>query len=249
MDEMMDELKMNQMADDIHLIAAPFRLVGEWLKILAFILVLPVVFLISFVYWMLTGTPIMSRDECWLAQRVLTVLAPFILGFLHLFYAHIRNAKRHEDASTVAGMWTWIVGGIIAMPFVAKAVYQDGSYYNSTSTFVTLLPLSIMLAVFTVAVASEFMGANDRFWKEYAQPKTAPAPVDLDSLPMGVCGHCHKDGDEDRDTAISQPERGLCGADIDRIPNGWATIAKYHEPNCPWVLLKGYAIHPNNRAA
>jgi hypothetical protein len=64
----MDEDKQKQMADDVHLITTPVRIAAEWIKILVFIAVLPIVFIISVADWLLTGTPIMSPDEVWLTK-------------------------------------------------------------------------------------------------------------------------------------------------------------------------------------
>ena len=71
---------MNRMADDIHLIATPFRWVGETLKLLLLVLGLPLVFIISFIYWLITGKLIMSPDDLWLTKVLFTVLRPRIMS-------------------------------------------------------------------------------------------------------------------------------------------------------------------------
>lgn len=51
----MDDRKMNQLTDDIHPVTAPVRIVADWVEILVFIAVLPIVFVVSVVNWLLTG--------------------------------------------------------------------------------------------------------------------------------------------------------------------------------------------------
>ncbi len=48
---------MNRMADDVHLLAAPVRVAADWIKILVFIAVLPIVFIVALVNWISTGNP------------------------------------------------------------------------------------------------------------------------------------------------------------------------------------------------
>jgi hypothetical protein len=60
---MMDDRKMNQLADDIHLVTAPVRIVADWIKILVFIAILPIVFIVSVVNRLLTCKPIL-RPHC-----------------------------------------------------------------------------------------------------------------------------------------------------------------------------------------
>lgn len=54
---MMSDHKMNRMADDVHLLAAPVRVAADWIKILVFIAVLPIVFIVALVNWISTGNP------------------------------------------------------------------------------------------------------------------------------------------------------------------------------------------------
>lgn len=43
----MDDYKMNQLAEDVHLVTAPVRIAAEWIKILLFIALLPFVLVVS----------------------------------------------------------------------------------------------------------------------------------------------------------------------------------------------------------
>jgi hypothetical protein len=61
---------------DIHLIATPFRIVSDVLQMLAFIAVLPIVLIISVVYWLATGKPIMSPDELDFLKWACILLTP-----------------------------------------------------------------------------------------------------------------------------------------------------------------------------
>jgi len=56
----MDGRKMNQLADGVHLLTMPVRIVTEWFQILPFIAVLPIVFIASVVNWLVTGERIVS---------------------------------------------------------------------------------------------------------------------------------------------------------------------------------------------
>ena len=89
----MDNRKTNQLADDIHLVTAPVRIVGDWIKILVFIAVLPIVFVVSVVNWLVTGKPIMSPDEIWLTKVLLTILSPLITTIFYVFHKHWRRMK------------------------------------------------------------------------------------------------------------------------------------------------------------
>ncbi|MGB8493218.1 MAG: hypothetical protein WCE53_02340 [Candidatus Acidiferrum sp.] len=92
----MDDRKMNRLADDFHLVTAPVRIVADWIKILLFIAVLPIVFIVSVVNWLVTGKPIMSPDEIWLAKILLTILSPFIASVICVFHKHWRRMKDPE---------------------------------------------------------------------------------------------------------------------------------------------------------
>jgi len=89
----MDDRKMNQLADDIHLVTAPVRVVADWIEILVFIAVLPIAFVVSVVNWLITGKPIRSLDEIWLTKVLLTVLSPFIAMIICLFHKHWLQMK------------------------------------------------------------------------------------------------------------------------------------------------------------
>jgi hypothetical protein len=43
------EAKPNRMSDEVHLISTPVRIISDWIKILVFIAVLPIVFFVSVV--------------------------------------------------------------------------------------------------------------------------------------------------------------------------------------------------------
>jgi hypothetical protein len=98
-----DDHKMNLLAEDVHLITAPVRIAGDWIKILPFIAVLPFVSIVSLVDWLLTGTPIMSADEIMLTKILLTILSPFITTVIWLVRKHWNGVVPFGPRNTAAG--------------------------------------------------------------------------------------------------------------------------------------------------
>jgi hypothetical protein len=97
----MDDRKLNQLADDVRLITAPVRIAADWIKIILFLLTLPIVFIVSIVHWLFTGRPIMSSDEIWLTKILLTVLSPCITTVFYPIHKHWRemNDPEYENLS------------------------------------------------------------------------------------------------------------------------------------------------------
>ena len=72
----MDDDKMNQMADDVRLIATPFRDAREWLLVLCFILSIPVIIVVNIVYFVKTGHLWISDEEISMAKIALIYFSP-----------------------------------------------------------------------------------------------------------------------------------------------------------------------------
>ena len=122
---------MNRMADDVHLLAGPVRIAADWIKILVFIAVLPIVFIVSLVNWILTGKPIMSPDEIWLTKVLLTVLSPWITTLTYIFCKHVREMRGHECRSPVPNFVVFFATILIVL-FLVKCNFLFGwSFYNA----------------------------------------------------------------------------------------------------------------------
>ncbi len=126
----MDDHKMNQLADDVHLITTPVRIATDWIKILFFIAVLPFVFIASLVDWLLTGTPIMSADEILLTKVLLTVLSPFIATIFYLFHKHWRRRKDPEYQHSIPAPVVFIITLILMLAFVKCNFLFGWGFYN-----------------------------------------------------------------------------------------------------------------------
>lgn len=126
----MDNRKMNQLADDVHLIAVPFRWVGETLKLLFFILALPVVFVLSVIYWLITGTPIMSPDEVWLTKILLTIFSPFIATVICIFHKHWRRMRNPEYRNPIPAPVVFVITFVLVLAFVKCNFYFGWDFYS-----------------------------------------------------------------------------------------------------------------------
>ena len=121
---------MNRMADDIHLIATPFRWVGETLKLLLLVLGLPLVFIISFIYWLITGKLNMSPDDLWLTKVLFTVLRPWIMTLTCIFNKHFRVMKGHEYRSPVPNFIVFVATILIMLVFIKCNSLCSWGFYS-----------------------------------------------------------------------------------------------------------------------
>jgi hypothetical protein len=83
------------MMDD-HRRTAPVRIAADWIKIFVFIAILPLVFVVSVINWLMTGEPIMSADEILLTKILLAILSPFITTIFYVLHKHWRLTKDPE---------------------------------------------------------------------------------------------------------------------------------------------------------
>jgi hypothetical protein len=160
-----------QAAKDLHLIAAPVRMVDNAVQLVLFILVLPVVFLYSFVKYVLTGEPIMTPDECRFAQPVCLVVCPVLVGMCFGFYER-RRRNNEEDYKLPLGMFKAM---FLAIPLLYAFLWCSGKfdlgYLGSTSTLVVTSPLWVPL----VGLICAFLLGNalraDEILRDPSNPK------------------------------------------------------------------------------
>lgn len=126
----MDEHKLNRLADDVHLITAPVRIVADWIKILVFIAVLPIVFIVSVANWLLTGKPIMSPDKIWLSKILLAILSPFITTIFYLFHKHWRRMKDPEYQRSIPAPVVFVIALALMLVFVRCNFYFGWGFYS-----------------------------------------------------------------------------------------------------------------------
>jgi len=121
----MDDRKMSQLADDVHLITMPVRTLADRIRILIFIAVLLIAFIVSVVIWLVTGKRIMSPDEIWPTKILLTVLSPWITTLSYLIYKHWRIGMGHEYRSPVPNLVVF-VSTILIMLAIVKCNFPYG---------------------------------------------------------------------------------------------------------------------------
>lgn len=143
-----------QFKDDVHLIAAPFRFVRDLFQVVIFILILPLVFLINFVYWMFTGVPIMSPDECDLAQIVLGLLSPLITTFCWMFYKHVQQEKDYRYEMPLPAWVIFIATAGFMLLFVKGNFYYGWGLYGSDSVWFSLFPIWVPFTILGIALAA-----------------------------------------------------------------------------------------------
>ena len=91
----MDEDTLKQLADDVHLITKPVRIVAEWVKILLFLIVVAGLCGFSLIHWIFTGKGILHGDDLWFVKVLGTILSPWITTFPYIFYTHWREMRGH----------------------------------------------------------------------------------------------------------------------------------------------------------
>ncbi len=125
------ESKLNRMADEVHLISTPVRILSDWIKILVFIAVLPIVFVASVLNWLFTGARIMSPDEVWLTKILLTVLSPWITTLIYLCRKHWRAARGRRVERPIPSAVIFF-GTIIAVLVLVRCSFYFGwGFYNN----------------------------------------------------------------------------------------------------------------------
>jgi hypothetical protein len=162
---MMDDQKMNQLADDVHLIASPFRFVGETLKILLFILALPIVFVIALIHSTITGAPLLGPDLTLPVEILLTVLHPFLVLVLCGLYTRWGQDFRSKYPNRRLFKVSMFFADIPLVLFLVWCnfnfgwgYYQDDVYYRNgvygygyNSAWIALSPVWITVAIFILA--------------------------------------------------------------------------------------------------
>lgn len=128
----MNDRRRNELIDDLHLITAPVRIAADWIKILLFLLALPVVFVASMVHWLFTGKPIMSPDELWLTKILLTVFSPCITTISYLLYKHWREMNEPEYEKPIPAVIVFIITLILMLAFVKSNFYFGWGFYDVT---------------------------------------------------------------------------------------------------------------------
>jgi hypothetical protein len=126
----MDERKINRLADDVHLVTIPVRVAADWIKILLFLLAVPIVFIVSIVHWVFTGKPIMSPDEIWLTKLLLTVFSPFITTIICLFHKHSRRMKEPDYMNPIPAPIVFIITLVLMLGFVKSNFYFGWGLYD-----------------------------------------------------------------------------------------------------------------------
>jgi hypothetical protein len=214
---------------DLHLLAAPFRWIQGWLKTLLFIAILPVVFIISLIYSAITGEPIMSMDECILAQYALTILNPFIVTILFVIYRHIHEKDESVGRGQLNGMLVFFLDIPCVLLFCCinnaldLGFFRDGPW-NNVGPFWSLSPLWIPLVIFTF-----FMWGNippksiETILKESDDDGVGDFPanaLNFNAVPLIDCLWCGR----------NVPCIGLLGHNSDDKRK----IVAYHAPTCTW---------------
>lgn len=126
----MDDRKLNQLADDVHLIGTPVHIAADWIKILLFLLALPIVFIVSIVHWLFTGKPIMSPDEIWLTKILLTVFSPCITTMICLIHKHWRMRDDPEYRNPIPAPIVFIITLFLVLAFVKSNFYFGWGFYD-----------------------------------------------------------------------------------------------------------------------
>lgn len=223
----MDTFRQEQLAKDVHLIATPFRLIGELLQIILFILIAPLVFVVNLIYSISTGTPLMSRDEIIITEIVGAVLFPFLVTLLYVFYRYAR--RRFEPKWGVNQFFVWLAAFVVILAAVKANFFFHLGWDETENAFVASIPIWLPLLGFAVAMAVRPRPDQPRSPKVSlfsSMPKTAvrlnlPRRVNFATLPTRFCSFCSHDV-----PAIGL--KGLSDEDTQRV-------VKMHGEGCSWV--------------
>jgi hypothetical protein len=99
-----------QQAADLHLLATPLRVAGEWIKMALFILIAPVAVVIWVIYCLVTGTAIglINGETFWILFRVACAVYALTGPFIIIFLAITSPKLAKFVGITYVGMWVGI---------------------------------------------------------------------------------------------------------------------------------------------
>jgi hypothetical protein len=100
---------------DIHLLATPVRIVGEWIKILILLACLPFFCLFTLVYQLFTGASLAGTDLLWLMNGLLIILSPWIVSLSYLAYKAYVRKKGENDSHEMVFSWFLFICTAIGM--------------------------------------------------------------------------------------------------------------------------------------
>jgi hypothetical protein len=126
----MGEDKLKQLADDVHLITKPFRVVTEWIKILLFLAVVAGLCAFSVIHWIFTGKGILHGDDLWFVKVLGTVLSPWITTFAYIFYTHWREVRGHTYRRPVPSFVVFFGTLVIVLILVKCNFYYGWGFYR-----------------------------------------------------------------------------------------------------------------------
>jgi len=126
----MDEDKLKQLSDDVHMVTAPVRLAVEWIKILLFLVILAGLCAFSLVHWVFTGKGILHGDDLWFVKVLATILSPWITTFSYIFYQEWRLARDDEYRSRIPSFVVFIGTVAIVLVLVKCNFYYGWGFYN-----------------------------------------------------------------------------------------------------------------------
>ena len=126
----MDEDTLKQLADDVHLITKPVRIVAEWVKILLFLIVVAGLCGFSLIHWIFTGKGILHGDDLWFVKVLGTVLSPWITTFSYIVYTHWREVRGHTYRRPVPSFVVFLATIVIVLILVKCNFYFGWGFYR-----------------------------------------------------------------------------------------------------------------------
>ena len=124
----MDEDTLKQLADDVHLITKPVRIVAEWVKILLFLIVVAGLCGFSLIHWIFTGKGILHGDDLWFVKVLGTVLSPWITTFSYIVYTHWREVRGHTYRRPVPSFVVFLATIVIVLILVKCNFYYGWGF-------------------------------------------------------------------------------------------------------------------------
>lgn len=146
----MSDIQNEQMAKDLHVIAAPFHFVEGILKIVVFLFLLPFVVIIGVVYSTYTGKPMMSPDECYMFSRILLMLNPAIVCICVSAYKHIRLSHIPLEPHYENHPYLWFILDIPAL--IGYMYLTKGDILDTTNPLYATSPGWFPVAVLTLGL-------------------------------------------------------------------------------------------------
>ena len=126
----MDEDTLKQLADDVHLITKPVRIVAEWVKILLFLIVVAGLCGFSLIHWIFTGKGILHGDDLWFVKVLGTVLSLWLTTFAYIFYTHWREVREHAYRRPVPSFVIFFGTIVIVLILVKCNFYYGWGFYS-----------------------------------------------------------------------------------------------------------------------